>query len=58
MKAYPQYAQEKYAKFKVRGISYIFTAIYKIDLTPCSRVILEKLTVVNLIKKFPAFHGT
>jgi hypothetical protein len=27
-------------------------------LTPCSRVLLEKLTVSQLIKKFPASYGT
>ena len=27
-------------------------------LTPCSRVPLEKLTGLQLVKKFPAFHGT
>ena len=27
-------------------------------LTPCSTVLLEKLTRSQLIKKFPAFHGT
>ena len=27
-------------------------------LTPWCRVILEKLTVLQLVKKFPAFHGT
>jgi hypothetical protein len=27
-------------------------------LTPCSRVLLEKLTGLQLVKKFPAFYGT
>jgi len=27
-------------------------------LTPWSRVLLEKLTVFELVKKFPAFYGT
>ena len=27
-------------------------------LTPWCRVLLEKLTVLQLVKKFPAFHGT
>ena len=26
-------------------------------LTPCSRVLLEKLTGSQLVKKFPAFYG-
>ena len=27
-------------------------------LTPWCRILLEKLTVLQLVKKFPAFHGT
>ena len=27
-------------------------------LTPCSRVLLEKLTALQLVKKFPTFYGT
>jgi len=27
-------------------------------LTPCCRVLLEKLTGLHLVKKFPAFHGS
>jgi len=27
-------------------------------LTPCSRVLVEKLTGFKLVKKFPAFYGT
>ena len=27
-------------------------------LTPCSRVLLEKLASLQLVKKFPAFYGT
>ena len=27
-------------------------------LTPRSRVLLEKLTVFQIVNKFPAFHGT
>jgi len=32
------------------GINYL--------LTPCSRVLLQKLTGFQRVKKFPAFHGT
>ena len=33
--------------------------VYKIYLlTPCSKVLLEKLTGFQLVKKFPAFYGT
>ena len=28
------------------------------ELTPCSTVYPEKLTVAQLVKKFPAFYGT
>jgi hypothetical protein len=30
----------------------------KKELTPRSRVLLEKLMVTQLVKKFPAFYGT
>jgi hypothetical protein len=30
----------------------------KYHITPWSRVLLEKLTVLQLVKKFPAFYGT
>jgi hypothetical protein len=58
MKSYPEYTQEKYAKFKFRGISDIFNAIYRIDLSPISRVLLENLAVGKPAKKFPAIHAT
>ena len=35
---------------------YIYTFIYL--LTPWCRVLLEKLTGLQLVKNFPAFHGT
>ena len=35
---------------------YIYTYIYL--LTPWCRVLLEKLTGLQLVKKFPVFHGT
>ena len=34
------------------GLTYLLTYL----LTPCSRVLLEKLTSFQLVKKFPAFH--
>ena len=34
------------------------TLIFMYLLTPCSRVLLEKLTGSQLVKKFPAFYGT
>ena len=34
------------------------TSIYTYLLTPWCRVLLEKLTGLQLVKKFPAFHGT
>ena len=34
------------------------SAVYRIGvLTPCSSVLLEKLTVSQLVKKFPEFYG-
>jgi len=35
-------------------LTYLLTYL----LTPCCRVLLEKLTGLQLVKKFPAFHGT
>ena len=32
--------------------------VIKYSLTPWCRVLLEKLTSLQLVKKFPAFHGT
>ena len=37
--------------------SWVFPKFYCI-LTPWCRVLLEKLTGLQLVKKFPAFHGT
>jgi hypothetical protein len=31
---------------------------YTYFLTPCSRILLEKLNGLQLVKKFPAFYGT
>jgi hypothetical protein len=31
---------------------------YYLQLTPCRRVLFEKLIVLQLVKKFPAFYGT
>jgi len=40
-------------KYKWR-LTYLLTYL----LTPCCRVLLEKLSGLQLVKKFPAFHGT
>ena len=37
---------------------YLFTYLLTYLLTPRSRVLLEKLTGFQLVKKFPAFYGT
>jgi len=34
------------------------TELYLHTLTPCSRVLHEKLIGSQLVKKFPAFYGT
>jgi len=38
--------------------SFIFRTVSLIILIPWCRVLLEKLTGLQLVKKFPAFHGT
>jgi len=35
-----------------------FYSLFRHLLTPWCRVLLEKLTGLQLVKKFPAFHGT
>ena len=37
---------------------YIYTYLLTLLHTPWCRVLLEKLTGLQLVKKFPAFHGT
>jgi len=39
-------------------LSYLLTCFLTYLLTPCSRVLLEKLTGSHIVKKFPAFYGT
>ena len=39
-------------------LTYLFTYLLTYLLTPWCRVLLEKLTGLQLVKKFPAFHGT
>jgi hypothetical protein len=39
-------------------LTYVLTYSHTHSLTPCSRVLLEKLTGFQLVKKFPAFYGT
>ena len=41
-----------------RNISFTFLEFHTYLLTPWCRVLLEKLTGLQLSKKFPAFHGT
>jgi len=36
----------------------IYTYLLTYLLTPCCRVLLEKLTGLQLVKKFSAFYGT
>jgi len=44
--------------FSVTSFRPIFTQSLTHSLTPWSRVLLEKLTGSQLVKKFPAFYGT
>ena len=39
-------------------LTYLLTYLFTCLLTPWCRVILEKLTGLQLVKKFPALHGT
>ena len=39
-------------------LSYLLSHLLTYSLTPCSRVLLEKLIGSQLVKKFPAFYGT
>jgi len=47
-------AAELYFVVNNKRVIYLLTYL----LTPCSTVLLEKLTVSELVKKFPAFYGT
>jgi hypothetical protein len=38
--------------------NYVKICRYRCILAPWSRVLLEKLTVPQLVKKFPAYYGT
>jgi hypothetical protein len=42
----------------VRWTGKCFRNLFSYLLTPCSRVLLEKLTGLQLVRKFPAFYGT
>jgi hypothetical protein len=42
----------------LQAVKYCRKNTYLHVLTPWSRVLLEKLTVLQLVKKFPAFYGT
>jgi len=44
------YSQKTYTTTQKNKLAYL--------LTPCCRVLLEKLTDLQLVKEFPAFHGT
>ena len=49
-KGLAKYGGYRTANSQVRQLTYL--------LTPRCRVLLEKLTCLQLVKKFPAFHGT
>jgi len=42
----------------VQRLPYLYLFLLTYLLTPWCRVLLEKLTGLQLVKKFPAFHGT
>jgi len=45
-------------RVKIQLSTYLFTYLLTYLLNPWCRVLLEKLTGLQLVKKFPAFHGT
>ena len=54
------YAQRGYIsnRFRVYRGKYTLKCLLTCLLSPWCRVLLEKLTGLQLVKKFPAFHGT
>jgi hypothetical protein len=48
--------EEKIKEGRMEGNNHTYLIAYL--LTPWSRVLLEKLTGSQLVKKFPAFYGT
>jgi hypothetical protein len=46
------------SSYKLILYTYCLTYIHTYSLTPWSRVLLEKLTGSQLVKKFHAFYGT
>ena len=51
--------EESWRKLNISPSATAYGAPVKcILLTPCSRVLLEKLTGLQLVKKFPSFYGT
>ena len=52
------YKERAKFKFYWTRITYLLTYLRTYLLTPWCRVLLEKLTSLQLVKKFPAFHGT
>jgi len=53
-----QYIPAVYLTLLTYLFTYLLTYLPTYLLTPCSRVLLEKLTGFQKIKKFPAFYGT
>jgi hypothetical protein len=52
------HAVEAYSSLGLTGVKYSISSLSVIIITPWSRGLLEKLTVSQLVKKFPAFYGT
>jgi len=47
------------SSYQIKSTDYIMHKTHIITKqTPCSKVLLEKLTVTQLVKKFHAFYGT
>jgi len=47
-----------YVETHARTRTYLLTYLFTRFLTPWGRILLEKLTGFQLVKKFPAFYGT
>ena len=54
---YPWYVKSTSLWFTIKLLAYLLT-YFTYLLTPCSRVLLDKLSGFKLVKKFPAFYLT
>ena len=50
--------EENITAVRCLAVTYLITYLLTYSLTPCSGVLLEKLTCSQLVKKFPGLYGT